>query len=168
MAVASYEGIKINNLFHEYVAGKPILKGINIDIDEPGIIAIIGPSGTGKSTLLRCINRLNDPSQGEIIFDGADLTQLKGQALRKQRRHIGMVFQEYNLVERLTVIENVLSGRLGYMTAWNAWRRNYSAQDLAKAFELLEFVGLQDFANQRADSLSGGQRQRVGDRKSVV
>ncbi|MFS1430690.1 ATP-binding cassette domain-containing protein, partial [Vibrio splendidus] len=85
MAVASYEGIKINNLFHEYVAGKPILKGINIDIDEPGIIAIIGPSGTGKSTLLRCINRLNDPSQGEIIFDGADLTQLKGQALRKQR-----------------------------------------------------------------------------------
>ena len=113
MAVASYDGIKINNLFHEYVAGKPILKGINIDIDEPGIIAIIGPSGTGKSTLLRCINRLNDPSQGEIIFDGADLTQLKGQALRKQRRHIGMVFQEYNLVERLTVSENVLSGRVG-------------------------------------------------------
>ena len=168
MAVASYEGIKINNLFHEYVAGKPILKGINIDIDEPGIIAIIGPSGTGKSTLLRCINRLNDPSQGEIIFDGADLTQLKGQALRKQRRHIGMVFQEYNLVERLTVIENVLSGRLGYMTAWNAWRRNYSAQDLAKAFELLEFVGLQDFANQRADSLSGGQRQRVGIARAVM
>lgn len=168
MAVASYEGIKINNLFHEYVAGKPILKGINIDIDEPGIIAIIGPSGTGKSTLLRCINRLNDPSQGEIIFDGADLTQLKGQALRKQRRHIGMVFQEYNLVERLTVIENVLSGRLGYMTAWNAWRRNYSSQDLAKAFELLEFVGLQDFANQRADSLSGGQRQRVGIARAVM
>ena len=168
MAVASYEGIKINNLFHEYVAGKPILKGINIDIDEPGIIAIIGPSGTGKSTLLRCINRLNDPSQGEIIFDGADLTQLKGQALRKQRRHIGMVFQEYNLVERLTVIENVLSGRLGYMTAWNAWRRNYSPQDLAKAFELLEFVGLQDFANQRADSLSGGQRQRVGIARAVM
>ena len=168
MAVASYDGIKINNLFHEYVAGKPILKGINIDIDEPGIIAIIGPSGTGKSTLLRCINRLNDPSQGEIIFDGADLTQLQGQALRKQRRHIGMVFQEYNLVERLTVIENVLSGRLGYMSAWNAWRRNYSSEDLAKAFELLDFVGLQDFANQRADSLSGGQRQRVGIARAVM
>ena len=168
MAVASCDGIKINNLYHEYVAGKPILKGINIDIEEPGIIAIIGPSGTGKSTLLRCINRLNDPSQGEIMFDGADLTQLKGQALRKQRRHIGMVFQEYNLVERLTVIENVLSGRLGYMTAWDAWRRNYAPKDLTKAFELLEFVGLQDFANQRADSLSGGQRQRVGIARAVM
>ncbi|WGV99448.1 phosphonate ABC transporter ATP-binding protein [Vibrio sp. YMD68] len=168
MAEVSCDGIKINNLYHEYVAGKPILKGINIDVKEPGIIAIIGPSGTGKSTLLRCINRLNDPSQGEIIFDGTDLTQLKGQALRKERRHIGMVFQEYNLVERLTVLENVLSGRLGYMTAWNAWRRNYSGKDLEKAFELLEFVGLQDFANQRADSLSGGQRQRVGIARAVM
>ncbi|MGC9403511.1 phosphonate ABC transporter ATP-binding protein [Vibrio genomosp. F10] len=168
MAEVSCDGIKINNLYHEYVAGKPILKGINIDVKEPGIIAIIGPSGTGKSTLLRCINRLNDPSQGEIIFDGTDLTQLKGQALRKERRHIGMVFQEYNLVERLTVLENVLSGRLGYMTAWNAWRRNYSEKDLEKAFELLEFVGLQDFANQRADSLSGGQRQRVGIARAVM
>ncbi|MCC4800047.1 phosphonate ABC transporter ATP-binding protein [Enterovibrio norvegicus] len=168
MAVASYDGIKINNLYHEYVAGKPILKGINIDIDQPGIIAIIGPSGTGKSTLLRCINRLNDPTRGEILFDGVDLTQLKGYALRMQRRHIGMVFQEYNLVERLTVIENVLSGRLGYMSAWNAWRRRYSSEDLAKAFELLEFVGLEDFANQRADSLSGGQRQRVGIARAVM
>ncbi|CAM3160213.1 phosphonate ABC transporter ATP-binding protein [Moritella viscosa] len=168
MAVASYDGIKINNLYHEYVAGKPILKGINIDIDKPGIIAIIGPSGTGKSTLLRCINRLNDPSKGEIIFEGVDLTQLKGQALRKQRRHIGMVFQEYNLVERLTVIENVLSGRLGYMTAWNAWRRHYSQKDLNKAFELLDFVGLSDFSNQRADSLSGGQRQRVGIARAIM
>jgi phosphonate transport system ATP-binding protein len=168
MAVASYDGIKINNLYHEYVAGKPILKGINIDIDRSGIIAIIGPSGTGKSTLLRCINRLNNPSKGEIIFAGEDLTQLKGQALRKQRRHIGMVFQEYNLVERLTVLENVLSGRLGYMSAWNAWRRNYSQTDLNKAFELLDFVGLSDFANQRADSLSGGQRQRVGIARAIM
>lgn len=168
MAVASYHGIKINNLYHEYVADKPILKGIDIDIDAPGIIAIIGPSGTGKSTLLRCINRLNDPSKGEILFAGKDLAQLQGKALREQRRHIGMVFQEYNLVERLTVIENVLSGRLGYMNAWNAWRRNYSTEDLNKAFELLDFVGLSDFANQRADSLSGGQRQRVGIARAVM
>lgn len=168
MAVESYNGIKINNLFHEYVAGKPILKGIDIDISEPGVVAIIGPSGTGKSTLLRCINRLNDPSSGEILFEGVDLTTLKGQELRKHRRHIGMVFQEYNLVERLTVIENVLSGRLGYMSAWNAWRRNYASEDLAKAFELLNFVGLQDFVNQRADSLSGGQRQRVGIARAVM
>ncbi|RKF17893.1 phosphonate ABC transporter ATP-binding protein [Alginatibacterium sediminis] len=168
MAVESYDGLKINHLYHEYVAGKPILKDINIDISEQGIIAIIGPSGTGKSTLLRCINRLNDPSQGEILFGGLDLTQLKGQALRKQRRHIGMVFQEYNLVERLTVLENVMCGRLGYMSSWKAWRRQYGSDDLAKAFELLNFVGLQDFANQRADSLSGGQRQRVGIARAVM
>ncbi|RXJ70860.1 phosphonate ABC transporter ATP-binding protein [Veronia nyctiphanis] len=168
MGSVSCNGIKINNLYHEYVAGKPILKGINVDIQQPGIIAIIGPSGTGKSTLLKCINRLNDPSGGEILFEGADLTKLQGQALRRQRRHIGMVFQEYNLVERLTVIENVLSGRLGYMNAWDAWRRNYTKTDLEKAFELLEFVGLQDFSNQRADSLSGGQRQRVGIARAVM
>lgn len=168
MAVASYHGIKINNLYHEYVVDKPILKGIDINIDAPGIIAIIGPSGTGKSTLLRCINRLNNPSKGEILFAGKDLAKLQGKALREQRRHIGMVFQEYNLVERLTVIENVLSGRLGYMSTWNAWRRNYSTEDLNKAFELLDFVGLSDFANQRADSLSGGQRQRVGIARAVM
>ncbi len=168
MTAVSSNSIKINNLHHEYVAGKPILKGIDIDINEPGIVAIIGPSGTGKSTLLKCINRLNDPTSGEIIFDGADLTKVSGKQLRQLRRHIGMVFQEYNLVERLTVLENVLSGRLGYMNAWNAWRRNYSAKDLKQAFELLELVGLKDFAKQRADSLSGGQRQRVGIARAVM
>ena len=160
--------IKIKNLHHQYVAGKPVLKGIDIDISESGIVAIIGPSGTGKSTLLKCINRLNDPSSGEILFAGEDLTKLKGQALRKLRRHIGMIFQEYNLVERLTVLENVLSGRLGYMSSWDAWRRNYKQEDLNQAFELLELVGLSEFANQRADSLSGGQRQRVGIARAVM
>ncbi|MGF1695485.1 phosphonate ABC transporter ATP-binding protein [Vibrio lamellibrachiae] len=168
MTVMSSNAIQINNLHHEYIVGKPVLKGIDIDISEPGIVAIIGPSGTGKSTLLKCINRLNDPIDGEIMFDGADLTKVKGKELRKLRRHIGMVFQEYNLVERLTVLENVLSGRLGYMSSWNAWRRNYSAEDLKQAFELLEFVGLSEFANQRADSLSGGQRQRVGIARAVM
>lgn len=168
MSSSSSNSIKISNLHHEYIAGKPVLKGINIDINESGIVAIIGPSGTGKSTLLKCINRLNDPSSGEIIFDGEDLTKLKGTPLRKMRRRIGMVFQEYNLVERLTVLENVLSGRLGYMSSWNAWRRNYKQEDLKQAFELLELVGLTDFANQRADGLSGGQRQRVGIARAVM
>lgn len=168
MTAISSNAIQINDLHHEYIAGKPVLKGIDIDISEPGIVAIIGPSGTGKSTLLKCINRLNDPTSGEIHFDGADLTKVKGKALRKLRRHIGMVFQEYNLVERLTVLENVLSGRLGYMSSWDAWRRNYRQEDLQQAFELLDLVGLSEFANQRADSLSGGQRQRVGIARAVM
>ena len=160
--------LEIKGLKKEYVVGNPILKGINVKINEPGIIAIIGPSGTGKSTLLRCINRLIDPTEGEIIFDQSDLCKAKGQQLRKLRRHVGMVFQEYNLVERLSVIENVLTGRLGYMSAWQAWRRKFSQQDINTAFELLQAVGLTEQATKRADSLSGGQRQRVGIARAVM
>jgi len=160
--------LEIKALVKEYTAGNPILKGIDITIDEPGIIAIIGPSGTGKSTLLRCINRLIDPSAGQIIFDQSDLCKAKGQQLRKLRRQVGMVFQEYNLVERLTVIENVLTGRLGYMSALQAWRRNFSQQDINTAYELLNAVGLTEHAKKRADSLSGGQRQRVGIARAVM
>lgn len=160
--------LEIKHLKKEYTAGNPILKGIDISIAEPGIIAIIGPSGTGKSTLLRCINRLIDPTAGEIIFDGADLCSAKGAQLRMLRRQVGMVFQEYNLVERLTVIENVLTGRLGYMSAWKAWRRNFSQDDINTAFDLLDAVGLTEHASKRADSLSGGQRQRVGIARAVM
>src|SRR5207244_5703522 len=99
---------------------------------------------------------------------GHDLVALPRKALREARRHIGMVFQEYNLVERLTVMENLLSGRLGYVSAWRAWRRKFSAEDIARAFELLDVVGLSGFSNQRADSLSGGQRQRVGIARAVM
>ncbi|ETX10491.1 phosphonate ABC transporter ATP-binding protein [Marinomonas ushuaiensis DSM 15871] len=160
--------LEIRNLKKEYTAGNPILKGIDINITEPGIIAIIGPSGTGKSTLLRCINRLIDPTDGQILFDDADLCLAKGAQLRKLRRQVGMVFQEYNLVERLTVIENVLTGRLGYMSAWQAWRRKFSQEDINTAFELLDAVGLTEHASKRADSLSGGQRQRVGIARAVM
>ncbi len=160
--------LEIKGLKKEYVAGKPILKGIDVTIKEQGIIAIIGPSGTGKSTLLRCINRLIDPTDGEIVFEEKDICKAQNQQLRKLRRHLGMVFQEYNLVERLTVIENVLTGRLGYMSAWQAWRRKYSQEDINTAFELLEAVGLSEQAKQRADSLSGGQRQRVGIARAVM
>jgi phosphonate transport system ATP-binding protein len=160
--------LEIRNLKKEYTAGNPILKGIDINITEPGIVAIIGPSGTGKSTLLRCINRLIDPTDGQILFDDADLCLAKGAELRKLRRQVGMVFQEYNLVERLTVIENVLTGRLGYMSAWQAWRRKFSQEDINTAFELLDAVGLTEHAKKRADSLSGGQRQRVGIARAVM
>lgn len=160
--------LEIKGLKKEYTPGNLILKGIDITINEPGIIAIIGPSGTGKSTLLRCINRLVDPTAGQIIFDQSDLSKAKGQQLRRLRRHVGMVFQEYNLVERLTVIENVLTGRLGYMSAWQAWRRKFKQKDINTAFELLEAVGLTEHSSKRADSLSGGQRQRVGIARAVM
>jgi phosphonate transport system ATP-binding protein len=129
---------------------------------------VIGPSGTGKSTLIRCINRLIDPSTGEILFRGQDLARLTGRALRLARRRIGMVFQEYNLVDRLSVIENVLCGRLGYVSVWRAWLRKFAASDIERAFHLLEAVGLVDLARQRADQLSGGQRQRVGIARALM
>lgn len=165
---SEHKSLKISSLHHSYVAGTPVLKNINLIIDTPGIIAIIGPSGTGKSTLLRCINRLVTPTSGNILFDGTDLTKISGLALRRKRRLIGMVFQEYNLVERLSVMENVLSGRLGYMSSLNVWRRKFSSADIDTAYDLLELVGLQNFARQRADALSGGQRQRVGIARAVM
>jgi phosphonate transport system ATP-binding protein len=107
--------LSIRHLSKSYVRGKPVLNDITLDIAARGITAIIGPSGTGKSTLIRCINRLVEPSSGAIEFEGSDLLRLSRKALRQARRRIGMVFQEFNLVERLTVMENVLSGRLGYV-----------------------------------------------------
>ena len=161
--------ISIKHLRMEYRAGEPVLLDINLDIDASGVTAIIGPSGTGKSTLIRCINRLIDPTAGEIIFKGINLAQLKGQALREARCHIGMVFQEYNLVERLTVIENVLCGKLGTLPVWRPLLRKFPAEDIARAFDLIDSVGLsQDFASRRADALSGGQRQRVGIARALM
>jgi len=160
--------LSIKHLSKAYVTGKLVLSDIDLDIAARGITAIIGPSGTGKSTLIRCINRLVEPTSGSIEFEGHDLTRLTRHALRQARRRIGMVFQEFNLVERLTVMENLLSGRLGYVSAWKAWRRRFPASDVARAFELLDIVGLSGFANQRADSLSGGQRQRVGIARAVM
>jgi phosphonate transport system ATP-binding protein len=152
----------IRKLRKEYRPGVPVLKDIDLAIPGRGMTAVIGPSGTGKSTLIRCINRLVEPTAGEILFRGQDLAKLSGLALRQARRRIGMVFQEYNLVERLTVMENLLCGRLGYVAAWRAWLRRFPRGDVERAFDLLDAVGLSGFATRRADALSGGQRQRVG------
>nr|WP_217808035.1 phosphonate ABC transporter ATP-binding protein [Oceanibacterium hippocampi] len=160
--------MRIRGLFKEYRPGVPVLKGIDLDLEGQGVTAIIGPSGTGKSTLLRCMNRLVEPTRGEIIFEGQDIVSLNRAGLRRLRRKVGMVFQEYNLVERLSVIENLLCGRLGYVSPFKAWLRRFPAEDIDRAFELLDAVGLGEFAQQRADNLSGGQRQRVGIARALM
>jgi len=160
--------LSIRNLSKEYKRGKPVLRDISLDFATRGFTAVIGPSGTGKSTLIRCINRLVEPTSGAVEFQGHDLVKLSGRALREARRGIGMVFQEYNLVERLTVMENLLTGRLGYVAPLKAWLRRFPQADIDEAFDLLDVVGLAGFANQRADSLSGGQRQRVGIARAVM
>lgn len=160
--------LRIQGLVKAYRPGQPVLKGINLDFDGHGLTAIIGPSGTGKSTLVRVINRLVDPTEGAVVFKGVDLARVEGRALREARRRIGMVFQEYNLVERLTVMENLLTGRLGYLSPFKAWLRRFDPADIEHAFELLDTVGLSSFANQRADALSGGQRQRVGIARALM
>src|SRR3954463_2194359 len=158
----------IRGLTKEYRPGQPVLKGIDLVVPGTGLTAIIGPSGTGKSTLIRCINRLVQPTSGEILFRGEDLAQLSGRSLRRARRRIGMVFQEYNLVERLTVMENLLCGRLGYVPAWRAWLRRVPPGDIEHAFALLDRIGLAGYATRRADALSGGQRQRVGIARAIM
>ena len=161
--------LSIRGLQKAYRPGQPVLRGIDLEITGTGLTAIIGPSGTGKSTLLRCVNRLVEPSAGQILFEGQDLARLKGRALRLARRRIGMVFQEYNLVERLTVIENVLCGRLGHVAPWRVLLRRYPQADVDHAFDLLQAVGLDEsYANRRADQLSGGQRQRVGIARALM
>ena len=160
--------VVIRSLRKEYRAGQPVLADVSVTLEGKGLTAIIGPSGTGKSTLIRCINRLVDPTGGEILFQGRDLAKLRGGELRAARRRIGMVFQEYNLVERLSVIENLLCGRLGYISWWRAWLRRFAEEDVARAFALLDQVGLGEMATRRADALSGGQRQRVGICRAIM
>ena len=154
--------LTITDLVKQYPTGLRALHGVSLTVDEPQVVAIIGPSGAGKSTLIRCINRLVEPTSGSIMLDGTDITKLGRGDSRRARRRMGMIFQEYNLVERLTVMENVLSGRLGYVGFWRTYRRNYPAADVEAAYKLLDRVGLQGYENTRADALSGGQRQRVG------
>jgi phosphonate transport system ATP-binding protein len=154
--------LSIKNLVKRYGGGDPVLKGLDLEVPGESMVAVIGASGAGKSTLLRCINRLVEPTSGTIELNGVMLTELRGKALRLARRRIGMVFQSFNLVDRLTVMENVQSGRLGYIPIWRAALRRYPKADIRRAFELMDRVGIAHYANKRADELSGGERQRVG------
>jgi len=160
--------LTIQDLTKVYPTGAKALNGISFRVDEPKVITIIGPSGAGKSTLIRCINRLVEPTSGKILLDGTDIASLSSRGLRKARRRMGMIFQEYNLVERLTVMENVLSGRLGYIGFWRAYRRKFPPEDVTAAFKLLDRVGLEGYQNTRADAISGGQRQRVGIARALM
>lgn len=150
------------------VLGPEILKGISFDVAADDFMAIIGPSGAGKSTLIRCINRLVEPKSGEIILNDTNVLKLGRRDLRRLRRNIGMIFQEFNLINRMSVIDNVLSGRLGYVGNFRGLFRMFSRQDISRALAMLERVGLSDHIDKRADELSGGQRQRVGIARALM
>ncbi|EKF59054.1 MAG: phosphonate ABC transporter ATP-binding protein [Agrobacterium albertimagni] len=154
--------LRIQGLTKTYRTGDKALKGVTLEVPAGQVVGLIGPSGAGKSSLIRCINRLIEPSEGKVFLNSLDVTGLSRGDLRLARRRIGMIFQEYALVERLTVMENVLSGRLGYVPFWRSFFRRYPEEYVANAFALLDRVGLTDHADKRADALSGGQRQRVG------
>lgn len=160
--------LKLQGLEKRYKTGDLALKGINLEVPKGQVMALIGPSGAGKSTLIRCVNRLVEPTLGSASLNGANLTGLNSAGLRKARRNIGMIFQEYALVERLSVMENVLSGRLGYVGFWRSFFRKFPQADIDSAFELLHRVGLDDMVDKRADELSGGQRQRVGIARALI
>ena len=160
--------LRINGLTKRYRTGDLALKGIDLDVPDGQVMALIGPSGAGKSTVIRCINRLVEPTAGTVALNGTEITGLGNAELRRVRRRMGMIFQEYALVERLTVMENVLSGRLGYVGFWQSWLRRFPQSDITEAFRLLERVGLDHMANKRADELSGGQRQRVGICRALI
>jgi len=159
--------LAVKNLYKSY-SGVEALKGVNLEVKSDEFVALIGRSAAGKSTLLRCINRLVEPTSGEVLFRKIDLITLDTKRLREARRDIGMIFQEFNLVNRLPVITNVLSGRLGYLSNWRVMFRVFPKEDIQRAEELLERVGLIDFKDHRADKLSGGQRQRVGIARALI
>jgi phosphonate transport system ATP-binding protein len=160
--------LEVRNVSKQYHQDNNVLSDINFRVEAGEFISIIGPSGAGKSTLLRCINRMIDATNGEIIFDDVNVLSLKKRELRNFRKHIGMIFQHYNLVSRLTVIENVLHGRFGYKTTLQGVFGRYTEEEKAKAFQLLEKLGMKEHAYKRCDQLSGGQKQRVGIARALI
>jgi len=160
--------LEVRHLTKVYDDGTVALRDVNFQVPDGEFMVVIGLSGSGKSTLLRCINRLIDPTEGEIIWNGDDLAQLKGEELRHARRQIGMVFQHFNLVKRSTVMTNVLSGRLGYSPTWRSVIGRFSAKDRERARLAIERMGITDQARKRADELSGGQQQRVGIARALM
>lgn len=159
--MANQPMIQLKDVTKIYPNGTKGLKDINLNINKGEFVVVVGLSGAGKSTLLRSINRLQDISEGDILIDGQSITHAKGKALRNIRRDIGMIFQNFNLVKRSSVLRNVLTGKVGYYSAWKTTFNLFSAQDKQKAYEALQQVDLEEKVYVRADQLSGGQQQRV-------
>ncbi len=160
--------LKVEHLTKVYPNGTQALKDVSFEVKDGEFLAVIGLSGSGKSTLLRCINRLIEPTSGAIYWDGQDVTAASSGEMRKIRRQIGMIFQQFNLVKRSSVMTNVLSGRLGYVNTASSLLHLFSGSDHDKALSSLDQVGLKEKAHVRADSLSGGQQQRVGIARALM
>ncbi|HHT95121.1 MAG TPA: phosphonate ABC transporter ATP-binding protein [Clostridia bacterium] len=160
--------LEFKNVSKVYNNTTKALTDVSFSVDEGEFVSIIGPSGSGKSTILRCINRLVDVTQGSIFFDGHDISQADKKEIREIRKKAGMIFQHYNLVNRLSVIENVLHGRLGYKSSIVGAVGHYTEEEKERAFHILAMLGLTEQAYKRCDELSGGQKQRVGIARSLM
>jgi phosphonate transport system ATP-binding protein len=160
--------LTVRDVKKTYPTGESALKGVDLTMTSQEVVALLGLSGSGKSTLLRCINRLVEPTAGTIVLDGVDITALKRRELRAMRQRMGMIFQEFNLVDRLTVLENVLAGCLGYTPTWRCFLRAFHREDIERAIDTCDRVGLIDHIRKRADQLSGGQRQRIGIARALM
>ena len=160
--------LSIDRLTKVYPNGTRALDEVSLDVEPGEFVVLIGLSGSGKSTLLRCVNRLVEPTSGRIVFEDQDVTAAEGTELRRIRRQMGMIFQQFNLVKRSSVFANVLAGRLGYRSTWRTIAGQAGREDVELAFENLVRVGILDKAYQRADALSGGQQQRVGIARALM
>jgi len=160
--------LSVRDLKKTFPDGTQALAGVSVDVMPGEFLVMIGSSGAGKSTFLRCINHLFEPTAGTIVFEDKDISRITGAKLRAVRRRLGMVFQGFNLVRRLTTIENVLLGRLGYMSSLRGAFGLYSRKDRETAVDLLDRVGLSEQRFKRADQLSGGQQQRVGIARAIA
>ena len=160
--------LKVDNLHKVYNNGTHALKGVSFEVEEGEFLVVIGLSGSGKSTLLRCINRLIEPTSGTVNFMGKNIAHIKGEELRKAKAKIGMVFQQFNLIKRRSVLTNVLTGKLGSLGTFESLFEKYSDDVYKEAYNNLETVGISEKAGIRADSLSGGQQQRVAIARSLM
>lgn len=159
--------LKINELSKSF-EGKVVLDQLDLEIQPGEFVVVLGPSGSGKTTLFKTISGLVVPESGSLAFSGQNLLSLTGMPLRQARREIGFVFQQFNLIKRLTALQNVLAGRLGHVPLWRIILRHFSAADIQNAISCLFEVGLADIGHVRADRLSGGQQQRVAIARSLA